>query len=113
MTTFERHNKLLELISLKRHTTVAQLAQEIGVSKRTVQRDIELLSLEYPLVTTIGRGGGVSFMDGCYYSKPKFYISDLQKKVLTKIINQIDKTILTDEELEALKKLVKEHSRKN
>ena len=111
----ERRKRVLELISLKRHTTVTELANELNVSQRTVQRDIERLSCEYPLVTTMGRNGGVSFIDGYYYSGAGFYITEKQKTALEKLATLAGLVLeigLSAEDLETVKSLIEQHKRR-
>ena len=43
----------------RRFDTVANLAFEFGVTDRTIRNDILTLSLEYPIYTTKGNGGGI------------------------------------------------------
>lgn len=51
-------------------TTASKLARRFGVSKRTVMRDIETLSVAgVPIYTTQGNGGGVALLDGFVLDK--------------------------------------------
>ncbi|MGD1820082.1 MAG: HTH domain-containing protein [Pleomorphochaeta sp.] len=60
----ERQKALIELLCYKCHGTYKNLAQEFGVSKRTIRYDIEILTLSYPIETVSGRyGGGVKIAD--------------------------------------------------
>ena len=43
---------------------ISNLAFQYHVSRRTVEYDIYWLSLEYPIYTTKGTGGGVHVIDG-------------------------------------------------
>lgn len=63
-STTERRQSLLEIICERRFETIDNLAFEFGVERRTIRRDIELLSISYPIYTTKGVGGGVHIMDG-------------------------------------------------
>ena len=113
--TTERRKWILEAISARRHTTVKKLSQELGVSQRTVQRDIELLSLNYPIVTSTGRNGGVSFIDGYYYNASGFYITEGQRNAFNCVINLLEaalKSQVTYKELEVIKKFVEKHTKK-
>ena len=65
MTYYERRSAILEALSCRRHDTMVHLANEFGVSVRTIRRDIEALSLSEPLYTKQGRyGGGVYLLNG-------------------------------------------------
>ena len=45
----------------KRHVTTGELANRFGVSKRTIMRDLDALTVAgIPIETTVGSGGGVS-----------------------------------------------------
>lgn len=63
-----RADRLLDLIALlRRHRrlTAAQLAERLGVCRRTVLRDLDALSLSgVPVFAEHGRGGGFSILPG-------------------------------------------------
>ena len=80
----ERRQQLLETISDRRHETVDRLAAEFGVSRRTIERDITVLSCSYPIVTENWRGGGVRAMDGWYVSSR--YLHDDQESLLRSLL---------------------------
>lgn len=67
-------------ILLDRGTVTAQeLADKLHVSKRTVLRDIETLTLaKVPVYTIQGKGGGVSLLDG--YVLDKAVLSDEERE---------------------------------
>lgn len=55
---------LLLAVQRDRRTTAARLADELGVSVRTVHRDVEALQLAgVPLYTVQGAGGGIGIVD--------------------------------------------------
>lgn len=58
MDTAHRRKEIISILSARRHTTSRELAEEFGVSIRTIQNDILLLSLDYPIYTKQGEGGG-------------------------------------------------------
>lgn len=70
MTAKERRKAILEVLCTRRHETRENLAFEFGVSKRTIEYDIMYLSLEYPVYTTQGNGGGIHIMDGYHLTLP-------------------------------------------
>ena len=74
--------RLFEIVYtlLDRGTATAQeLADQLGVSKRTILRDIETLTLaKVPVYTTQGKGGGVSLLEG--YVLDKAVLSDEEKE---------------------------------
>ena len=61
MTTNERREKIMRILYAKGHCTTSELAENFGVSERTVRRDIGLLSLSKPNYTkSVKNGGGMS-----------------------------------------------------
>ena len=70
MSAVERRQQLLELLCQRRKETIPNLAAELGVCERTIRRDIETLTLHYPIETVCGRyGGGVKMADWYYLSR--------------------------------------------
>lgn len=70
MGAAERRQQILELLCQRRKETVSNLAAELGVCERTIRRDIETLTLQYPIETVCGRyGGGVKLADWYYQSR--------------------------------------------
>ncbi|WP_432510921.1 helix-turn-helix transcriptional regulator [Kineococcus sp. SYSU DK001] len=58
-STAERVLRLLELLQRRSRWTAADLAAELGVTDRSVRRDVDRLrSLGYPVPATAGAGGG-------------------------------------------------------
>ena len=64
-----RRRKIIEILNLRRHDTMQNLAQEFGVSRLTIYRDFLILEEEYPLIHTHGRAGGIALPDGYYLSQ--------------------------------------------
>lgn len=77
MTSNERRNALLEILSMRRFETLENLAFEFGVSKRTIRYDIEILSLTYPIYTVQGNGGGIHVDEN--YRLGKSYLKRISK----------------------------------
>ena len=75
----ERRAKIIGLLALRRYETANNLARELGVSERTIRRDIEVLSLTEPIYMQSGHNGGVYFMDG---SRPSRTYRDAEKAAL-------------------------------
>lgn len=76
MDAVERRQQILELLCQRRKDTMQNLAAELGVSERTIRRDVEILTRSYPLETVCGRyGGGVRVADwyhlDCQRMSPK------------------------------------------
>ncbi len=57
-----RRDKIMDIVFARGSETVEHLAQEFGVSPRTILRDISAMSIDKPIFTKVGRGGGVFFM---------------------------------------------------
>ncbi len=71
MSANERRKQILDLLCQRRRDTVQNLATEFGVCERTIRRDIEELTLTYPLETVRGRyGGGVKMADWYFQDRP-------------------------------------------
>ena len=59
MSTAERREQIMEALLSRREDRVENLAGEFGVSERTIRRDLEELTLRYPIETVRGMYGGV------------------------------------------------------
>ena len=96
MKPSERRQAIWETLSRKKQETAQNLASEFGVSLRTIQYDIEQLSLSHPIETIRGRhGGGVKVSD-CYRSNRK--VLNLEQiallKKLTPSLSKNDRMIV-------------------
>ena len=78
-------NRLFELVYLlmnKERVTANELAEHFEVSKRTILRDIEVLTAAgIPIYTTTGRNGGISILDKFVLNKTVIS-EDEQKQIL-------------------------------
>lgn len=63
MTAADRRMEIISILVVSGHATARELAQEFGVTRRTILRDIAALSYGYPIYTKPGAGGGVFIMD--------------------------------------------------
>ena len=59
MNPWERRQKILEILCLRRHETIGNLAHEFNVSRGTIRRDIVVLTCSYPIETVQGGHGGI------------------------------------------------------
>lgn len=64
MNTLHRRMELLNILIIRRHVTAGELANELGVSIRTIQYDIQALSFDYPIYTKQGENGGIFIGEG-------------------------------------------------
>ena len=109
MGTAERRNLLLKKLRRRRYDKVLNLANEFGVSARTIRRDIEALSLTEPLYTQAGRYGGVYMIDT--YLMEQIYFSENENYVLCKLLALAEKdALLTDEETKIFKRIITDYS---
>lgn len=88
MTAFERRMALLEVLCLRRHDTRENLAFEFGVSKRTIEYDVQILSADYPIYSVQGKGGGIFIIEG--YELHRKYLKDKQSGVLQELAVTLD-----------------------
>lgn len=63
MTSAERRNEIMRILTVRRCETAARLASELGVSVSTIYRDILALTCEYPLDTRRGNGGCIQLAE--------------------------------------------------
>jgi len=60
----ERRNNIYAELRAQRHLTIDYLAEKYSVNEKTIRRDIDELTLTYPIETVRGRyGGGVKLSD--------------------------------------------------
>ena len=59
MTATDRRKELIRMLRVRHRETVDNLASALNVSRRTILRDISVLTADYPLETTCGRYGCV------------------------------------------------------
>ena len=105
MTAGERRMALLEVLCLRRHDTRENLAFEFGVSKRTIEYDVQILSANYPIFSVQGKGGGIYVMEG--YELHKKYLTDKQSEVLRELA-----VTLSEENKRVVLSILKDFSRK-
>lgn len=112
MGTAERRYELMKMLCRRRHETIRNLASEFDVSMRTIQRDVEALSLTEPIYTRSGKHcGGVYVSEG--YSLDRMYMKEPELDLLQKLYIAADRnrSLLTDGEKEMLKALISQYSK--
>lgn len=97
----ERRDAIINVLCDRRQDTISNLAQEFGVSIRTIKYDIEELTLAHPIETKRGKYGGVRVMDGYHISRKR--LKPEQIKLLQKLQTQ-----LTGAELEIMNSIFKD-----
>ena len=63
MTATDRRMEIISILVVSGHATAKELAQEFGVTRRTILRDISALSYGYSIYTKLGAGEGIFIMD--------------------------------------------------
>lgn len=100
MDAVERRQQILELLCQRRKDTMQNLAAELGVSERTIRRDVEILTRSYPLETVCGRyGGGVRVAD--WYHLDRQRMSPRQTALLRRLAAD-----LRGEDLEVIEQIL-------
>lgn len=100
MTASERRNAILEDLCMRRFEKVSNLAFQYGVTERTIRNDILILSLEYPIYTAKGNGGGV-YVDE-RFKLGKAYLKSEQQELLERILPGLD-----EKDAEVMKSIIK------
>ena len=97
MDTLKRRQAILEILCYRKHETMENLAAELGVSIRTIQRDVHDLSEDHPVWVSCGRYGGGVYIQKDYHLR----IVELNnqercvlKRVAGRLSGQDRKTIL-------------------
>lgn len=85
MKALERRQVLIELLCERRHDKIENLAFELDVNERTIRRDLEELSLSYPIYTERTRGKGGVYIEERYYLG-KQYLRQEEEELLQKLI---------------------------
>lgn len=86
----ERRLAILERLCERRYDKIRNLAREFNVSERTMRRDIQYLSISYPIYTMTGnetQGGGVHVVEG-YHMRRK-YLNPHQEKMLEALSEKV------------------------
>lgn len=85
---------------------MSNLANEFGVTTRTIRNDINILSLSYPIETIRGHGGGVKVADGYYLHRK--YLKPKQQELLERLC-----TSLSGSDLEVMNSIIKDFALNN
>ena len=84
MNTAQRRMEIINILILRRRVTASELAQEFGVSVRTIQYDIQALSPVYPIYTKQGENGGIFIRDD--YKPYVNSLSPIELQVLQELV---------------------------
>ena len=88
MNPWERRQKILEILCLRRHETTDNLAHEFHVSRETIRRDITVLTCSYPVETVQGSHGGVRVADWFHLDRRSLNLDEIT--FLRKLEGQLD-----------------------
>ena len=64
MNTTDRRMEIVNILIVRRRTTANELAEEFGVTTRTIRNDIQALSPGFPIYTQQGGAGGIFIEEG-------------------------------------------------
>lgn len=113
MGTAERRNRIMSILCRRRHETIPNLAIELGVSTRTIQRDIDALSITEPIYTRCGRyDGGVYVTEN--YIMNNMYMTERELSVLHKLSLLAEQRLvcdLNDDELFVLREIISQYTK--
>ena len=91
VTALERRQEIIEILCQKRTVKANYLATYFDVSVRTIIRDIEILTLSYPITTKTGKyESGIYLADGYYIGKQ--YLTDEQEKLLKELTGTVNES---------------------
>ena len=90
LNPWERRQKILEILCLRRHETTDNLAHEFNVSRETIRRDITVLTCSYPIETVQGGHGGVRVADWFHLDRRALNSDEIT--FLRKLEGQLDGT---------------------
>ena len=102
----DRRQMILEYLLEHRKTTRKELSNRFGVSLRTIERDIIVLSCSYPIDTQQGGAGGIFIADG--YRLGMKYLSEEQLSLLERLSQN-----LCEEDFDVMKSILKTFKRPN
>ena len=113
MGTAERRAEIMRILCRRRYETISNLAEEFGVSTRTIQRDVEVLSITEPIYTQCGRySGGVYVTED--YSIDRMYMTDSELSVLHRlsaIAKSNSRCDLNEEEFLMLRQIISKYTK--
>ena len=110
MGTAERKLEILSYLCRERKATMPQLAEEFGVTVKTIQRDILDIQAIFhaPLVITRGKHGGISVFGD--YSFDRAYMCE-EELLLLKKIQDLIKDKISEHEISMLAGIIKKYSK--
>ena len=104
MKALERRQAIIELLCERRTEKIENLAFEFSVNECTIRRDIQELSLSYPIYTKTGTYGGVYVAEDYYLGKQ--YLSSQQKELLETLSSSVG-----DDQRKVLESIIRKFGR--
>ena len=92
----------MRLLVARRSISMNALATELGVTRRTICTEIETLTLDFPLESTMGRNGGVRLPE--WYHPHRNILSAEQQTVLSQLMESA-----TEQQREVLRQMLVEY----
>ena len=89
MSPSERRSAILRLLCKRRHETAVNLAEEFGVSERTIRADLMILSCYYPIQVLRGRYGGGASLPNWFHMENRT-LSPKQEALLRGLRKMLD-----------------------
>lgn len=109
MSAIQRRIEILRILSRCRHAKIANLSQELEVCEKTIRRDIDFLSMDYPIYTLRGKYGGVFVTEN--FKLDRMYMNEEKIALLKKLSTKIEKgDVLTPNEKETFDAIIAEYS---
>lgn len=105
MDAFSRRMEIVRILTYRRKEKISILSEELHVTERTIQSDITLLSLHFPIETVQGRYGCVQMIES--YHPYKHILSFNQKNILRELLSQ---NILSNSEADVIRQILLELS---
>lgn len=97
MTSAERRESIMKILNERRHESMSYFVKKFEVSRNTIVRDVDKLSMSYPIYTLKGHNGGVFLMDGFRFVKIK--LNEDQFKLLVRLhatLSEKDREIMSE-----------------
>ena len=91
LTTYERRENIKVFLIKERATITSYLAALFGVSRETIMRDITFISYRIPILTKMGKYGGI-FLDSDFENH-KEYLTTEEFNLLVSLLNDVNRKI--------------------
>lgn len=103
MNCTDRQFAILSVLWARKKDMIANLAVEFGVSIRTIKEDVQVIMLDYPIMTKRGKDGGVSYMED---SKPPRKLRELEEiEMLIRL-----RSILSEEDMNLMDRVISRYN---